>query len=48
MLDKLLRAAAITAVLSILMHDGFIAVTPSYLMADQQLLPQAAFKLRLP
>lgn len=48
MLDKLLRAAAITALLSILMYGGFLDAKPSRPTADKQPLPQVALKLRLP
>ncbi len=46
MFNKLLRAAAITAVLSVLIYNGFIDATAP--RTAQQSSPPVAFKLTFP
>jgi hypothetical protein len=47
MLNKLLRAVAITAGLSVLIYSGFIEAKPAHLTV-QPALPPVALKLTLP
>jgi hypothetical protein len=47
MLNKLLRAVAITAILSVLMYGGFIDAKAAHLTAKQT-LPPVALKLTFP